>query len=336
MNIKKILEYLEVNNYPEAISLENFNRIQKEYPVLISRHLEKKILEGKHGLIKQFIPTIHELDDEDGAGAFFVDEKHITETMVQKYPNRCIIYSTSSCFSNCRHCSRKEKWNDNESYSRFEFDKSYLSILEKSYIEEVIITGGDALAIPISELDYMLDKLSNIEHVRCIRIGTRAFTSNPDVVSSELCEVLQKYKSTIICTQFNHPDEFTPETIEALSRVQKTGIPILNQFVLLKGINDEYHTVRELLAKCAENRVVPYYMFHCFKVKGVQCFRTDVQKGIDITNQLVGNVGGWWIPRYILIPHTTGTKVPVCPNGIVEWEDDLVLRDYKGREIKYY
>lgn len=314
-----------------------YRKVDSIYPVLISEHLSRRMQdEIICGVKAQFLPNPCELEDEDGAGAFFDDEKHITETMVQKYPNRCIIYTTSHCFANCRHCSRKENWLHKEKYSRMLFDKAFLTILESPHIEEVILTGGDVLTIPLSDIDYMLSKLNQVPHVRVVRLGTRAFTSNPQVFSEDFCAILNKYKSVIICTQFNHPDEFCDETENALMRVQKTGTPVLNQMTLLKNINDSYHIMRKLLAKCAENRVVPYYLFHCFKVKGTQCFRTDIQTGFDIINELIGNVGGWWIPRYTLIPHITGVKVPVCHNGIVSQENGLTsVRDFKGRILRY-
>ena len=328
---------LQTKGIDKNLTIQKLKEINSVYPVMLSKYLKEEILQHDiPGVYKQFIPDHRELDDADGVGAFFADEKNITETMVQKYPNRCIIYLTSQCFANCRHCSRKENWIHRKAYSRMLFDRAYLAILERSYIEEVILTGGDVLTIPVEEIAYMLDKLNSLEHLRVIRLGTRAFTSNPDAITSDFCEVLEKNKSVVVCTQFNHPDEFSAQTEAAIAKVQKTGTVILNQSVLLKGINDDFATMKELLAKCASNRVIPYYLFHCFKVKGVQCYRTDVQAGIDLINKLVGTIGGWWIPRYTLIPHITGVKVPVCHNGIIKQDaDTLFVQDFMGRNLKY-
>lgn len=332
-----ILTKLHESNKCLTLDEKSWDKIHSVYPVLLSNHLLKEIkMENGNGLSRQFIPDVRELDDMDGAGAFFDDEKHITPMLVQKYPNRCILHTTSCCFSYCRHCSRKESWKNNKPFIRFEFDKALLKLKTMFNIEEVILTGGDVFTISPNDIDYMLNKLSEIDHIKVIRIGTRAFTSNPKIVSNELCNVLKKYNSIIVMTQFNHPNEFSKETIEAINKIQLCGIPILNQSVLLKDINDTVPIMKELLCKCATHKIIPYYLFHCFKVKGVQYLRTDVNKGEEIINNLVGNIGGWWIPRYTIIPHTTGIKIPLRPNGkIEENKKDIIVKDFKGRTIRY-
>ena len=337
MNANELLNNLERDNLMGELTVKAFNQIDALYPVKMSEHIYNNIkTKPYNGVYKQFVPNPRELEDVDGVGAFFEDEKHLSSMVVKKYPNRCIIYATSQCFAHCRHCSRKENWKENMCYSKFEFDKALVTISEHSKIEEVIITGGDVFTISPTNLEYMIKSLKALPHIRVIRLGTRAFTACPSVVTEELCEVLKKYAPLIVSTQFNHPDEFTPETISAIKKVQGTGCSILNQSTLLRDINDTYEVMKELLAKCTENGVIPYYLFHCFKVRGAQCFRTPVETGIEIINQLVGNVGGWWIPRYTLIPHTTGIKIPVRPNGIIiNNSDELVLKDFLGRTIKY-
>lgn len=336
-NILSLYKKLYIEDTNQSSILEDALKVNTVYPVIVSNHLQKQIKETKSkALSRQFLPDIAELDDINGAGAFFPDETHSTESLVQKYPNRCIIYTTSTCFANCRHCSRKEKWKEEYLFSKSEFDRAFLYIKNTSYFEEVILTGGDILTTSDEDIDFMLSRISSIPHIKVIRIGTRAFTANPKRITPSLCKILSKYKSLIVLTQFNHPDEFSADTIKALQRVQKTGAPVLNQAVLLKGVNDKYIIMKDLLAMCTKNRVIPYYLFHCFKVKGVQCYRTDVSVGTEIINNLVGNIGGWWIPRYILIPHTTGIKVPVCPNGLIEnTGDHILLKDFKERSIQY-
>ncbi len=337
MHRNELLTNLEKDNIMGTLTPQRFEEIDALYPVKISEHIYNTIrTKPYNGLYKQFVPNPKEMEDIDGAGAFFEDEKHLSSMVVKKYPNRCIIYATSQCFAHCRHCSRKENWKENMCYSNFEFDKALVTIAEHSEIEEVIITGGDVFTVSPPNLEYMIKSLKALPHIRVIRLGTRAFTSCPSAITEELCNVLKKYAPLIVSTQFNHPDEFTPETVASLRKIQATGCSILNQSTLLREINDSYDVMKELLTKCTENGVIPYYLFHCFKVRGAQCFRTPVNIGIDIINQLVGNVGGWWIPRYTLIPHTTGIKVPVRPNGIIiNNSDELVLEDFLGRKIPY-
>lgn len=329
------LEKLEFLENPEK-TFEDIARVQEVYPSRITHYLADRIISlQSKPLFGQFIPQIEELYDTDGIGAFFSDEKHLERTLVQKYPNRCIVYLTSECFANCRYCSRKELWKKRDCFSKRLFDED-LRTLTRLGFEEVILTGGDAFAIGIDNLDYVLDSISQIDSVKVIRIATRAFTVNPEIVDMDICDVLSGYPSIIVMTQLNHSDEFSEKTREALKRIQKTGSPILNQSVLLKGINDSTQAMRDLLTSCACNRVIPYYLFHAFKVKGAQCYRTDPKVGLQIIDDLIGNIGGWWIPKYTLIPSQTGVKIPLQPNGIVREErDNLVLKDFRNRELIY-
>ncbi|MCB5951128.1 KamA family radical SAM protein [Enterococcus sp. BWT-B8] len=320
-------------------TLEKIEEINEIFPVKISSYLSK-IIEQKSssGIAKQFLPDSLELVDKDGVGAFFSDEIEVSKNTYQKYPNRCIIYTSSTCFAHCRFCSRKENWKKNIPFSKTDFDFTVKDIRRSPQIEEVLLTGGDALTITDTNLEYMINSLSEIDHIKIIRLGTRAFTMHPSRITDKLCITLEKYKKLVISTQFNHPEEFTNECISSIRKIQKTGIPILNQSVLLKGINDDITTLRSLLTCCASNRVIPYYLFHCFKVKGVQHFRTHPLLGKQLLDKLIGEIGGWWIPRYILIPESTGVKVPVCHYGVLPQpsnSDSLFLKDFKNRIIPY-
>ncbi|MCL2383685.1 MAG: radical SAM protein [Oscillospiraceae bacterium] len=322
-----------------SIDESKVSDINEMYPIRLSDFLLNRLeTEFLPELAMQFLPNILELSDAEGIGAFFDDEKEISTRVFQKYPNRCIIYTTSFCYANCRFCSRKERWRDANKfiYSKDDFDEALKSIRDLPEIEEVLLTGGDVLTIPVDQIEYMIKGLSDIPHVKMIRLGTRAFTTNPHIITPKFCEMLSKYNNIVVCTQFNHPTEFSEDTVTSLRNVQRTGTPILNQSVLLKGVNDSTSVLRELLSKCATNRVIPYYLFHCFKVKGVEHFRTEPLLGQELISSLIGKIGGWWIPRYILIPHSTGAKIPLCHNGVVRNDEDgLLLEDFKGRKVEY-
>ena len=322
---------------PDDSTEAKIDSVDSTFPVVLSEYLMQRLeVEFLPEIAKQFLPCCSELLDHNGAGAFFDDEIEISETVFQKYPNRCIIYTTSQCYANCRYCSRKERWSHRLSYSKYNFDNAIFRIRTLPEIEEVLLTGGDIFANSIEDLEYMLQSLSQIQHVKIIRLATRAFTTNPSILTDELCSLLSSYNNIIMCTQFNHSSEFSPQTIAALLKIQKLGIPILNQSVLLSGVNDSTPALRDLLTACAANRVIPYYLFHCFKVKGVQHFRTSPLLGERLIASLAGQVGGWWLPRYVLIPHTTGIKIPICLNGVIEnSKSALLLRDFTGREIRY-
>ena len=246
-------------------------------------------------------------------------------------------YTTGKCFAHCRHCSRKEEWKKNIIFSEYKFTEACNYIKNHSRFEEVILTGGDFLCNTDEQIKFMLETITQIKHIRVVRIGTRCFTSNPERITDELCEIVKKFPRVVVCTQFNSEFEFTEKSINALRKIQRLGIPVLNQAVLLKGVNDTVEKLRNLVLKCVENRVIPYYLFHCFNVKGVRHLRTDPKSGIELTHGLVGNIGGWWIPRYVIIPTETGIKVPLYPNGLITINDDntLTVKDFKERTIIY-
>ena len=313
----------------------DYDAINKEYPVCISSHI-RKILNFEPIRI-QFFPQKAELHEETGIGAYFPEENHLTPILVNKYPNRCMIYTTGKCFAHCRHCSRKEEWKKNIIFSEYRFTEASDYIQAHSTFEEVILTGGDFLCNTDEQIEFMLDTISKIKHIKVIRIGTRCFTSHPERITEKLCNILSKYMKIVVCTQFNSEFEFTPETLDALHKIQAIGIPILNQSVLLKGVNDTPIKLQNLIIKCVENRVIPYYLFHCFNVKAVGHLRTDSKLGIELTHSLVGNIGGWWIPRYVVIPSQTGVKIPLYPNGLIDVNENnnLIVKDFKGRTLVY-
>lgn len=337
MQNNKEIDLIEKYSSIGIATIAQLDEINAQFPMKLSSYLaEIMVQENTPGIAKQFLPNPLELNDIDGAGAFFSDEIEISKNTYQKYPNRCIIYTSSFCFAHCRFCSRKENWKKEIPFSKTDFDFALKDIRRSPQIEEVLLTGGDALTMTDTNLEYMIKSLSIIDHVRIIRLGTRVFTMYPARVTDKLCAILERYPKIIVSTQFNHPDEFTEECTKSLRKVQKTGTPILNQSVLLKGINDNITTLRALLTCCASNRVIPYYLFHCFKVKGVQHFRTPPLLGKQLLDKLIGEIGGWWIPRYILIPESTGVKIPVCHYGVLTQEDDsLLLKDFKGRVMPY-
>lgn len=319
-------------------SASDVNDINEIYPAFLSEYLLKR-LEDTHlpELAKQFLPNVLELADTDGANAFFEDEEQKADRMYQKYPNRCIIYTTSNCFANCRFCSRKEKWKENLPFTKNAFDGAIEKIKNSPEINTVILTGGEILTLPINDISYMVQSVSAIPHIRTVRIGTRSLTANPSAVTPDFCKIISAHRKVVLCFAFNHSSEFTEEAVVAIKMIQDTGRLMLNQSVLLKGVNDNIEELRNLLNACAANSIVPYHLFHCFKVKGVQYFRTEPLVGRELLDLLDGQLDSWCIPRYTLIPHLTGTKVPVCHNGIVgkNSNEGLILQDYRKRKIIY-
>jgi lysine 2,3-aminomutase len=221
---------------------------------------------------------------------------------------------TNSCATYCRHCNRKRMWmraktENIQDYLRHMVD--YIS--NTSSIREVIISGGDPLTVEESTLEWFLGSLRSLPHIEVLRIGSRIPVVMPMRITPKLCTMLRKYRPLWFNTQFNHPHEITPEAARACEMLLDAGIPVLNQSVLLRGVNDNYETMRELLYGLQRISVKPYYLFHGEQVKGTDHFRTDIWSGIHIMQKLWDNISGICLPQYVLdIPGGKG-KVSLFP-----------------------
>jgi lysine 2,3-aminomutase len=211
---------------------------------------------------------------------------------------------------------------------------SYVKANKK--IREVIISGGDPLRLSSQRIDSILAAVARCENIEAMRIGTRAPVVCPSRIDDELLQVLSKYKNLWINVQFNHPREITIQSEEACRKIQRCGIPISNQSVLLKGINDDAKTMLELCHKLQNIRVRPYYLFQCDPVIGTSHFRTDVGKGIEIIEAMRGHTGGMCVPTFVVDGIKGKGKIPLGPDYLLSKSDNgLMLRNYK-KEAFYY
>ena len=211
-----------------------------------------------------------------------------------------------------------------------------LNHIEKtSAIRDVILSGGDPLLLADEFLESIIIRLRKIPHVEIIRIGSRAPVTLPDRITSRLCRMLKRYHPVYINTHFNHPLEITPQSAEACARLVDAGIPVGNQTVLLKGVNDNLEVMKELMQKLLTIRVRPYYLHHMDLVKGTSHFRTSVEQGLKIMAGLRGYTSGMAIPYYVIdLPGGKG-KVPILPEDIKRDGQTLYLRNYLGEVIEY-
>jgi lysine 2,3-aminomutase len=204
-------------------------------------------------------------------------------------------------------------------------------------VREVIVSGGDPLTMNLDLLDWFLGELQRISHVEVLRIGTRVPVVLPMRITDDLCRMLAKHRPLWINTQFNHPREITAESQEACDKLLRVGIPVSNQSVLLRGINDSIEIMRELCHDLQRIMVRPYYLFQCDPVRGVEHFRTSIWKGIEILEMLRGYTGGLCIPNFVVDVPGGGGKVPLQPFYLLSVTDkDVILRNYEGMIVKYY
>ncbi|MBK7641710.1 MAG: KamA family radical SAM protein [Planctomycetes bacterium] len=205
-------------------------------------------------------------------------------------------------------------------------------------VRDVVVSGGDPLTCSTKKLESILSKLRAIPHLEIIRIGSRVPVSLPQRIDDELVEMLQRYHPLWINVHFNHPRELTPEAAKACDKLLRAGIPLNNQAVLLKGVNDSLETMRALVQGLMRMRVRPYYLYQCDPVRGAEHFRTPIQKGLEIIEGLRGHTSGLAVPTYVIDAPGGGGKIPVSPTYLLDHDPvagRATLRNYQGRLFEY-
>jgi len=257
--------------------------------------------------------------------------------LVHRYPDRALFIVTTTCAAYCRHCTRKRVAGAQEStVGARGVDQVVAYLLDHPEIVDVIVSGGDPLTMSTAALENIVSRLRGVPSVQVIRIGTRVPVVLPQRITEELTEMLRKYHPLWINTHFNHPQELTAEAAEACARLVDAGIPVGNQSVLLRGINDDPHMVAELCWGLVRMRVRPYYLFQCDLVRGVEHFRTPLSRGLEIMEYLRGRVSGIAIPTFVVDMPRGGGKIPLLPSYIVSMSPThTVLRNYEGILASY-
>jgi len=287
----------------------------------------------------QAIPRIYEseVDASDMADPLHEDADAPVPGMTHRYPDRVLLLLTDQCAMYCRHCTRRRKAGEHDApMPRENVDKAIEYIREHTEIRDVILSGGDPLTLGDERLDEILGQISKIEHVDIVRLGTRTPVVLPMRITPELTAVLRKYPFVWLNTHFNHPQEISDSATKALAAIAETGIPMGNQSVLLKGINDHVDVMKNLVHKLVRNRVRPYYIYQCDLSEGIAHFRTPVSKGIEIIESLRGHTSGLCVPTYVVDAPGGGGKIPVMPNYIIsQMPGRVILRNYEGFITSY-
>ena len=264
---------------------------------------------------RQCIPDPREIASTRGVEDPLAEQAHSpVPGLIHRFRDRCLVVATNRCAVYCRHCNRKRLWHERERLlAPRELDAIAGYIECRPALREVILSGGDPLTLSDGRLERILARLRAIGHVEVLRIGSRMPVVLPMRVTQRLCGMLSAHRPLWLLTQFNHPREITPEAAAACQRLLEAGIPVLNQSVLLKGVNDDYRTLRELLYGLERICVKPYYLFQCEDVKGTDHFRVDVRDGMRLMEKLWKTTSGICLPRYVAdMPGRMG-KVPLQP-----------------------
>lgn len=288
---------------------------------------------------KQAVPGVAELTigSHDMADPLDEDKDSPVPGLTHRYPDRVLFLVTDMCGMYCRHCTRRRFAGQKDSASPTERVQAGLDYIRNTpQIRDVLLSGGDPLLLSDQRLEWILGELRAIPHVEIIRIGSRVPVVLPSRITPELVSILKKHHPLWLNTHFNHPNEFTAESKAAVERLADAGIPLGNQSVLLRGVNDCVNIMRTLVTGLAAMRVRPYYLYQCDLSMGIEHFRTPVSKGIEIIEGLRGHVSGFCVPTFVVDAPGGGGKIPVMPQYIVSQSPSkVVLRNYEGVVTTY-
>ncbi len=257
--------------------------------------------------------------------------------IVHRYPDRVLFLVTYKCSMYCRHCTRRRTVGEEDRIITGKETKCALDyIREHPEIRDVLISGGDPLVMSTEKLESIISGLRAIPHVDIIRIGTRVPVVMPMRITDELLAMLKKYQPIWINTHFNHPNEITPDSARACAAIVDAGIPLGNQSVLLRGVNDNVETMKKLLLGLVHMRVRPYYLYQCDLSRGISHFRTKVETGIDIMHHLTGYISGYAVPKYVIDAPGGGGKIPINYEYVISRDDkEVVMENYRGERYTY-
>jgi lysine 2,3-aminomutase len=257
--------------------------------------------------------------------------------LVHRYPDRVLFLVTDRCASYCRYCTRSRLVSNASGYDFHpEFDRQMDYIRRHPEIRDVLLSGGDPLLLSDERLDFLLGQLRSIGHVEFLRIGTRIPIFLPQRITPQLCAVLGKYHPLFISVHSNHPRELTTEARDALGRLANAGIPLGNQSVLLRNVNDDPDVMTAHVQKLLICRVKPYYLYQCDLISGSAHLRASVSKGLEIMESLRGHTSGYALPQYVIDAPHGGGKVPINPDYILSRNADrVVIRNYEGAIFEY-
>ncbi|MBC8288614.1 MAG: KamA family radical SAM protein [Nitrospinae bacterium] len=320
---------------------ERLKKVGEIYPIRINSYFLNLIKGPNDPLWKQVVPTLEELDDYIEGETLLADPLNEEGDMpvpelVHRYPDRVLLMINNQCPIVCRFCTRKRKIGFPGVVTRDTLRQGIEYIRNNPEIRDVIMSGGDPLLVPDKELDRILSELRSIPHLEIIRIGTRVPGTLPSRITENLCSILKKYHPLYFNMHFNHPAEITPEVEKACAMLADIGIPLGSQTVLLKGVNDNSQTMKELMLKLLKNRVKPYYIYQADMTEGTDHFRTSVEKGLDILRDLMGHTSGMAVPYFVIDAPGGGGKVRLLPNSVVEHnKDEVVITNYEGKVFRY-
>jgi lysine 2,3-aminomutase len=285
----------------------------------------------------QAVPDEVELYDVDAAeDPLNEDEMSPVPNITHRYPDRALFLTTSQCGLYCRFCTRKRKVGDSSKINMKDLEAAFNYLEQHTEINDVILSGGDPLMLTDAMLEKVLARLREIKHITIIRLGTKMPCVLPQRITPQLCDMLKKYHPIYVNTHFNHPWEITEESTKACTMLVDAGIPVGCQTVLLKGVNDDPEVMKDLMKKLLGIRVRPYYIYQADLTKGANHFRTPIDVGLEIMDNLRGHISGLAVPQFVIDAPGGGGKIPLLPEYVLARDKEkIILRNFKNEVYEY-
>ncbi len=315
-----------------GIDPEPLRAVAASYPLRITPHYLNLIDTSGDPIWRQCVPDLSELV-VDGLPEDSLNEAAFSPVpaVVHRYPDRALLLVSGQCAGYCRFCTRKNRVGTTAlTFSTEQIAAGIAYIAANSGIRDVILTGGDPLLLDDDRLEEILMALRNISHVEIIRIGTRVPVTLPERITPQLCQLLVRFQPLYLNTHFNHPRELVAVSVKACARLADVGIPLGNQTVLLRGVNDDPEVMVALCRGLLKMRVRPYYLHHLDQARGTAHFRAPVERGLEILAAMRGQVSGLGIPQYVVDPPGGQGKVPLLPENLLEVGETVKLKTACG------
>ena len=323
----------------KKLNIKGLEETDYVFPIAITPYYAT-LLQNKdinYPLCKAVIPSKYELEISRGEDGDPLNEEHDSPIpgLVHRYPDRVLYLITGTCASYCRYCTRSRSVG-HAGYNLSNIDAVVEYLKANPKIRDIIISGGDPLTMTTGALEFVLDKIRSVPTIEIIRIGTKVPVVLPQRITIDLVEMLKKYHPLYINIHFTHPDELTPEVEAACTYLADNGFPLGSQTVLLKGINDDSETMKKLMLGLLKMRIKPYYLYQCDPITGSKHFRTPVEKGIEIIDELQGYISGFGVPKFVIDAPKGGGKIPISSERILERSDTKIkLRNYTNNTYEY-
>ena len=307
------------------------------FPMMVNPYYLSLISDKNCPIYRQCIPDKDELLANNGLTDPLAEEEHSpVPGLTHRYPDRIMMTVSNHCAVYCRFCTRKRKVGQSHIVTDDTISEGINYIRSHGEVRDVLLSGGDPLILETEKLKEILGRIRKISHVDIIRIGTRIPCTLPQRVTDRLCSMLRQFHPLFINIHFNHPAELTESAKEACLKLADAGIPLGSQTVLLKHVNDNPDTIKDLLRGLIKIRVKPYYIFHADYVQGTGHFRTSISEGLNIMKSLYGHISGLCIPQYTIDLPGGGGKIPLTPGYLSEeTKTEYIFHNFKGEKYPY-